>query len=402
MQDRPCGACPPESLCPIAPEIERQEHIENITRIMPGPEAQVLILGWMQKGAKTEKLDFIVLHRSDIRSTLIPLLQALSGPTMETSVSPIRENFLKSCIENRNPSTILCMSFAVRENCIPGVAPGTVGSERLSLFVLTETEFCEFQVDFNAWLDTGMDKDVPHFDMEQTPHPSKLSPDDDPLEMAAGNNDRQAHREWKKLYEYNQKFHKVAMAFLLSTDAQPSSSGASRSQQAVVAERQADRFVWASSCSEPENLPSKRRAARDATINSMLGSSSSAAPVSAAPCLGLANRKQNNNSSDENRAMVYAEMRRKILTHQERHREQMHSMKLIEFGGGNVSRVRIGFLKAKDDSDLCYYDLRFLDDHARELWRRTLALALIRSAAGGAWQRQWNEDSPTAVDNATK
>eukprot|EP00913_Durusdinium_trenchii_P035996 g33678.t1 len=60
---RPCGLCPPESFCPVGPDISKSYSFTDLTRIYSSSDSQLLILG--RKEVEAEKFDVFIFHQSD-------------------------------------------------------------------------------------------------------------------------------------------------------------------------------------------------------------------------------------------------------------------------------------------------------------------------------------------------
>ncbi|CAJ1412823.1 unnamed protein product, partial [Effrenium voratum] len=149
---RPCGLCPPESFCPIGPAISKSYSYSEFTRIYSSSDEQLLILGRLEKSMTdvNEKFDVIIFHQSDSQKEFKERLMTLSGldPSMRTKIQ--QEMLVNKTAKSKTASRIARTTWAFRE-----VDEG----ERLSLFVLTELNFFEFQVNFSLWIPNSVDQE---------------------------------------------------------------------------------------------------------------------------------------------------------------------------------------------------------------------------------------------------
>jgi len=141
-----CGLCPDHTYCSLSPTLEVDRPYSDLTRIIIGEDQQTLTLGWQTKSvagnATGETFDIFICHRNDIRAKLVETLASLSGPTPPQRLLPVKDNLLKLAIAKRTTPPVVCVAFAYR----------VLGKEeRMSLFVLTQLEFCEFRVEFDGW-----------------------------------------------------------------------------------------------------------------------------------------------------------------------------------------------------------------------------------------------------------
>jgi len=141
-----CGLCPPHAYCSLSPTLEVDRSYAELTRVILGEGQQMLILGWQARSVTGEVVgetfDLFICHRDDVRVKLVQTLCALSGPEAPQRLLPIRDNLINLAIAKRISPPVVCIAFANR----------VIGhEERLSLFVLTQLEFCEYRVEFDGW-----------------------------------------------------------------------------------------------------------------------------------------------------------------------------------------------------------------------------------------------------------
>eukprot|EP00930_Biecheleria_cincta_P033454 TRINITY_DN23185_c0_g1_i1.p1 TRINITY_DN23185_c0_g1~~TRINITY_DN23185_c0_g1_i1.p1 ORF type:complete len:2115 (+),score=396.23 TRINITY_DN23185_c0_g1_i1:132-6476(+) len=144
---RPCGHCPPESFCPVGPTIEAEHPYTELSRIVCTGDSQMLVLGWVERNTmgrvSGEKFDTIIFMKSSARKEFKDRLSQLSGSTSEMRILPESDVVVGKTVKGKTASRIVMKTWAFRI---------TEEGERLSHFVLTELNFFEFQVDFTKWI----------------------------------------------------------------------------------------------------------------------------------------------------------------------------------------------------------------------------------------------------------
>eukprot|EP00929_Paragymnodinium_shiwhaense_P086080 TRINITY_DN46576_c0_g1_i1.p1 TRINITY_DN46576_c0_g1~~TRINITY_DN46576_c0_g1_i1.p1 ORF type:complete len:2016 (-),score=547.01 TRINITY_DN46576_c0_g1_i1:14-6061(-) len=153
--NQPCGSCPPHGFCPIGPTCEQIREYKDLTRIVCGYDGQMFILGWIADPNApkiTEDLQYIVCHRSDVRRYFVNALSALSGVDYDSRVPVSLDDNIPSNLKLKTKTAAqpICCSYAIRHDKSLGV--GATGAQMISFFVLTETDFFEFEVDWKEWV----------------------------------------------------------------------------------------------------------------------------------------------------------------------------------------------------------------------------------------------------------
>lgn len=144
---RPCGHCPPESFCPVGPTIEAEHPYTELSRIVCTSDSQMLVLGWVDRNpmgrVSGEKFETIIFLRNSARREFKERLTQLSGPTSDMRLMPENDVVVGKTVKGKTASRIVMKTWAFRL---------TEEGERLSHFVLTELNFFEFRVDFEKWI----------------------------------------------------------------------------------------------------------------------------------------------------------------------------------------------------------------------------------------------------------
>jgi len=394
---KPCGICPQESFCPVAPEIEREMDLKDLTRIVVGADSQLFILAWKKYSRQNEicgeHYDYVICHRCDVRNALLDALSWLSGPSSESRVEPICDTLVADTVHRRMAARLLCVSFAMRVL--------TNGEERLSLFVLSEAELCEFEVRFEHWLVPH--EIINHFD--DAGDPGEVDIIDGDGHHLAGERRRRRPNEFSVRKERTEGELLLGSSVASHGQADLPQLTDGHSDRGHRQRHRPSRTLWDHVDHDEllQVLEDRDRAMRntDAWILDQDDAHHVAAlgPV----CLGFRLHGGHHPGSgggaagggggeardnDAVRARVMNERRKLIF--QLLAKEPVWRLKRIEFLGGDKPSLRIAFKKKGSETLSTMVDIRFFDDAARESWRRGLALALHKGSAVGQWQRDWD------------
>eukprot|EP00928_Gymnodinium_smaydae_P037014 TRINITY_DN25763_c0_g1_i2.p1 TRINITY_DN25763_c0_g1~~TRINITY_DN25763_c0_g1_i2.p1 ORF type:complete len:2017 (-),score=504.50 TRINITY_DN25763_c0_g1_i2:157-5598(-) len=337
-----CGHCPPESFCPIGPSIEDQYKYLKLTRVIVGPDRQTLILGWMRRGGNGEDFDVIVCHKSDERKAVADALCFNSGQGVEDRITPSQDTVIARAVQQATGSNgpPLAWHYAVSK-------PGTSDS-RLSLFVLTESDFFEFEVIFDNWL-------AP---FEETPHTGHDDVHSFGRDIAQG-------QLWLPVQLPSQVFDEKddpwnALAAQGDVDEPPPKALKALESKAGGAVPP-----------PPDPNSSDLKSSRDRAI--MLTAQEAAA---GAPEMSQEERQDAALKRSQERLL-------KLLD-----RASLENLSEVEFSSGDVPLLGLSFSASKGSAERQVH-IRFLDDVAREEWRMGIAFAISRSEEA-TWQRGWN------------
>lgn len=140
---------------PDRPTMKDSRRYCDMTRVVKGHLAQVLILGFAVRGRPTstlcEEFMIIICHRETDRNDLVSALIQLSQPeggTFADRVPLQQDKFLKHALLNHVTELIIRCSLLLR---------GVGGP--LRLFVLSEGNIYEFEVRFENWVPTPTEDD---------------------------------------------------------------------------------------------------------------------------------------------------------------------------------------------------------------------------------------------------
>lgn len=327
-----CGVCPPEKFCPHAPKLERSSSYGDICRLVKGYGSQALIIGWITPDGG-ESFEHIVCHRSRDRDILVEMVHTLSGKSQSKSAdlqdcaalcgdSLVRE-VIKEAVGVDDQ--IFALTYAIRQD-----------KDRLSLFVLTDKNIFEFQVNFDAY---GFNPDMPE----------SGDPDDEIGPQVAEDATELMLDEMTKGVDPSLREAKSRSG----GSEHESSSGRARRSQAVA---------------------SKLKAVRERRNHAMQkGDDARLDTVGKGPFgdLGL--------SLAEKRDALTKKMKSSYLVPLVA--QPVGAITMIGFMPGETPVLRL------DAGEPMV--ISFFDDLAREDWRRALACALNQADGGPAWARQY-------------
>lgn len=387
MLSKPCGVCPPESFCPVGPEIEKQYFYKDLTRIFCGPDPQMLVLGLLRRAVvpnragvdrNGEEFVKLVCHKSDQRQAVVETLSALSGNChIEACVEVVQDEVTRQAIgfHMRSTRTPMCMSYAMR--LLPsGIIGSMVGDgsviggnrRRLSLFMLAEEELFEFEVKLNYWA-------IPCIDF-----PVDLSEDDNGARLDFDNKDHASDDPVARFRQMRRtrRSYQTDMQELLSG---PGAAGFGFEQQATL-----DAAITQAEPSIPP-IPNKRLedvvTARDRAKLYTLQNSNSTA---------LAAQSENGTKTNHTSGLTIAMKENKTRFLKLLARQPLEDLTGVTFDHGETPIVRLRFKGEGNRSEQLSVDIQFFDDTARERWRRGLAFVLNRPEYGIQWNRRWAHD----------
>lgn len=331
-----CDVCTPGHACPLNANVLRERGYPELTRIVCGADSQLVVLGWLRRNnqgtEESEEFDTVICRRSDTRRRLVQRLRALSGPDAESRVTPTRDILINLAVQQRTSSRVLCMTFAVRES----------KGRRLSLFVLTEKEFCEFEVCFAHWIvppadilyDSG-DEDIQLIDDDHGGHGAQgRGGPEDPL---AAEQRRASPFEMLAMDETGKEMRGT---------------------------------VWEDgSMTRREQALSGRSNVRHTTHTLVYGSQVA---------------KQDKRPAHP--ASVVKGAQKLVL--QQLLKVPLPQLQQVDFESEEAPVIRLVFGGAGAADEVV--QINFFDDAVREKWRRALAFALHRQADTGQWRRGWD------------
>mmetsp|Transcript_25372 Transcript_25372/g.49684 ORF Transcript_25372/g.49684 Transcript_25372/m.49684 type:complete len:245 (+) Transcript_25372:2-736(+) len=236
----------------------------------------------------------------------------------------------------RTSSDIVCITYATNEET----------EDRLSLFVLSMSDFCEFEVCLDKWI-------VPPIMIPWSGDGSSLQPADFSAECSMISKLVERYNMQRDLYTESE-----------STNEQNKSTSCS-SHAADTPWEDKKKEQW-------QTIFEDRKNAKGKTFDALYGDQQSKDETE-----DLAHLL---NSPDLKNA------KREIL--QLRSRKPLSQLKQVEFESKDIPLLRLTFQKLHDPKT---FRVRFLDDTARERWRRGLALALHgQSDHAVHWNRGWD------------
>lgn len=295
-----------------------------------------MTIGSNETAIEGEEIDIIIVHRSDVRRQIIETLCALSGPDVEKRVEPQRDMLIKQTSEKRVDSPPVCMSFAYH-----------VETGEMVLFILAETNIYEVAITFENW--------IPPFETNAAPD---VSDDEGEARMDDGGADSNL------MADDDVKPNKTRLAGIkLQTRAQAWLSG------------QADKpgmqynSIWALETLDIDKIIADRQAAMEKTKTNAANTDKDGGddvPGGGKRVLASIMRKARNNIFKDWNTW------------------QMDQLEAIQFDAGEQPLLELSFKSDK-------VTIRFLDDVARERWRRGLAYILNKSDTAAQWQRKWDE-----------
>mmetsp|Transcript_60438 Transcript_60438/g.132856 ORF Transcript_60438/g.132856 Transcript_60438/m.132856 type:complete len:330 (-) Transcript_60438:100-1089(-) len=322
----------------------------------------MFIMGWVQKSklqgqVDGEIFDVVICHKLDSRKKLVRALTALSGPDSERRLRPLLDAILASALRRRTSGPLVCLSWAMRQVESKAVL-GDVGkvaqaaqSERLSLFVLTTAEFCEFEVCFDNWI-------VP---------PDRIYSTSDDEEGQLSGSDTEAAAPPPE---------RLAVRRELADAELPEEQRRGGPLHAWLGRRASQRAA-AGSHKGPWDTKTAAKVTR------LLADRKKAADLQYSRTYDEA-KVTNANPEDDFKDHLLREAQRTI--YKPLMKVPLHKLKQVEFDDSELPILRLIFSCAPKPDEAV--QIRFLDDLARERWRRGLAQALQKqSDTAVRWHR---------------
>lgn len=378
---RPCGLCPPESFCPIGPEIFKSYSYADLTRIYSS-DAQLLILGRTERRNRevtAEKFDMFIFHQVDAQREFKERLMVLSGLDPLMRIKLHQEMLVNRAAKSKTASRIARTTWGFRQS---------EEGERLSLFLLTELNFFEFQANFSLW--------IPNSVTEEKAYGSDN-------EYDGGESDEEA-QEFTKASDFSKAMAKAAK------DARTSKFSHERREQEEPilllrqSERQERRYQ------DPPNKWLLDGIATEKAVSDTLWKYLPEAEIQQIKkdrSQGLELTEQelfevpgaSREKEIKHMHQVMKDKRKAILT--QLFKCPIRNLKSVSFDPGPIPILHLTF--QPDHGREEQVDIRFLDDCARESWRRNLQLVLQKTFSGGSqWGRVYDDHREDAARHAVK
>jgi len=333
---KPCGMCGADTFCPISPSPERIIDFHDVTRIVVSTDQQMFILGTLERSLIStditgEQFDIVIAHKSDTRRRFLETLSILSGPNIYDRIDLSAGLLMYQSVKMRTSSEIVCITYATNEET----------DDRLSLFVLSMSDFCEFEVCLEHWI-------VPPIMIPWSGDGSSLQPADFGAECTMISTLVDRHKMQRELYTKSESANEKNKTHAADTPWEGKSRGDLR------------------------RVFSEREKAKSKTFDEKYGA------------------EQSKDDTHDIKKLMEAdklkEAKKEILKLLSR--KPLSQLKQVEFESKDVPLLRLTFQKLHDPKT---FRVRFLDDTARERWRRGLALALHgQSDHAVHWNRGWN------------
>jgi len=327
--------------------VHMEENYINITRIIRGADSQMLAIFYLKKTILptpniSEQFEVFICQKSNVRRGIQDAFVALGAPNVEKQLPVQRDMLIHQAIKKRTASPTVCMTYAMRK---------VDSSERLSLFILSETEVCEFEVAFDQWLAPFQAE--PDLDEED----DGLRVDDE-FEAGGDGLDSAAERKRATALERARKIYQTQEQKYLTDD-----NGQELTENTVWQD-----FDEAAVEAQYE----ARDDARSATMQKFVLEMAKAEGVDAS-------------SIDRNDLKKQAIRKAKTSVLKPRAHLPLSHLEQVDFDSGEVPFLRLTF----EGNPKELVEIRFMDDVARERWRCGLAFVLNRSDTAAQWKRDW-------------
>jgi len=338
--------CPPDRLNPITPTIERVLSLKDLTRVVCATDQQLVILGFLDCSPITgevvgEQFNAVVCHKSNTRRPLLESLSAMSAPRHRWRVEPTRDMVMDQAIDKRTSSSPVCVTYAINES----------NGDHLSLFVLTNMEFCEFELHLENW----------------------IAP---PMEIGFIDSDELAAQEGPG-HERLMVQHLLRLAELKME----SSSRPGLLAEAPGPGEKVSTFWEGLSAKEVQEAVRQRKKAVQMTQTQKYPAGADAEGEAGAGAAEQLERGQ--------RSEVMAQAQQTVI--KALSKVPLDQLRQVAFDSGELPTVSLSFMKFDGMQDEITR-IRFLDDVAREQWRRGLAVAIRgQSDHAVAWSRGWDK-----------
>lgn len=339
-----CGVCPEERFCPHEPKVEKEKHFKHITRIVKGYGNQVLTIVW-ETDDGDEEFENLICESAGDRDKLLDILHVMSSPGLtselhDRATMEYDHLFHEVVQQHVQADFIAALTFAYRVD----------QNNRLSLFVLSDVELFEFQVNWEHW---GLNPDATSFVQADGVGPRFENIEDLAMEElqklptfhgGPGNEEKKAQRLMRNM--------KTQYEVYINKEHEPGNKRQVEKRHKYLAELYERR-------QEVQARGAAQRISK-ADSGSMFGDS------------GL-NTKQK-------KELMLTTIRQGLL------------QPITQYA---LSALRLVAFHPTEEPKLTFHiggetiTIQFFDDPAREMWRRALACALNRTDAGAQWVRAW-------------
>lgn len=375
---RPCGLCPPESFCPIGPEIFRSYGHHELSRIYSASDAQLLVVGRLAKTklgeVKAEEFDIFVFHSVDAQRDFKERLMTLSGQSAPSRVKIQQEMLVDKAAKSKTASRIARTTWAYRE---------TDEGDRLSLFVLTELNFFELEANFGLWIPSSVEDEKGHVSEN---------------EYDGGESDEDVGESTKVQTSFSQEIASAARRARASKFALERRSLEEPLLLERASERLARRYKAPPTEWLLEGIVTGAQADDDTLwrhfsehdISQVAKDREKAQSLTEGKLFELPGASRDMERS--NTSKIMREKRKTILTQQ--FKCPVVNLREVSFDQGSSPVLRLVFKTEKSQQQ--EVAIRFLDDAARESWRRNLQFVLQKSASHGSqWGRGYEKAAGT-------
>eukprot|EP00919_Chromeraceae_sp_WS-2016_P021919 GHVR01052015.1.p1 GENE.GHVR01052015.1~~GHVR01052015.1.p1 ORF type:complete len:1359 (+),score=328.89 GHVR01052015.1:1236-5312(+) len=340
-----CSACPPEKFCPKAPVVEQRIEYGRLTRLVRGFAPQMFAFGYFKEsstGVVSEEVEVVICEKIDARDRILTIMHRRSGDAVEGRASLYTDGELMRIISKKmDGQKIIFSTCGVQSASSP---------RYLALFVLTEERIYELSVNMKYWF-------IPEFEAAE-----------EDIDLDEFNNwvDKR-HTETLRKYKRFVRVppvqrttrvdpqgitRSVYTSFLGPMSGKPGSTRElevrakqEKRQTAIesaVSRADAGLFEWFSSSFTTTTLVSSRQQLYQEKVR----------------------------IAQQNLIKTEAYQELKILKEIIFHSNIEPSVSLV-FGWGRN------------------FEILFLDDMSRDLFRRHVAYALLQGASGGKWTKKW-------------
>lgn len=349
-----CGVCPSENFCPHDPKVEKEYHYRQIARLVKGYGNQALTIVWEDDNGGEEFENVVCQNWAD-RDKMLETMHMLSSPgltsDLEDRASLEYDHLFQEVVQQHvQADFIAALTFAYRAD----------KGNRVSLFVLSDVELFEFQVNWENW---GLPGDA----LATFPYGDGIGPrfeniEDlamEELEKLPSFHGGPSNEERK--FKRQQRFYKTDYQEVITKESHPETNMRMSEEAKKRKISRRHRYL-----TELRDRRVETRSKGD--INR----------INAAGGGGLFG--ESNLNSREKKALMLENIRTGLLLPLAQH--ALSTLKLVAFHPTEVPKLTF-------DIGGEQVTIQFFDDPAREMWRRALACALNRSDAGAQWVRAW-------------
>jgi hypothetical protein len=346
-----CGVCPSENFCPHEPKIEKQFHFKQLSRLVKGYGNQAMTFVREDETTGGEFAENIICESYNDRDKLLEVVHILSSPgktsELEDRAQLEYDHLFQEVVKQHvQADFIAALTFAYRAD----------QGHRVSLFVLSDVELFEFQVNWENW---GLNPDAVGFPRIDGIGPRFENIEDlamEELEKLPSFQGGPSNEE-KKLQRLNRRMT-TQYADYMNKEIQIGTKKQSDARHHYLFE-----------------LREKRQEVRSKGENERIAIAGGGGLFGDS---GL-NSKQKKDKMLKN-------IRHGLLHPLTQH--ALSTLKLVAFHPTEEPKLTF-------DIGGEQVMIQFFDDPAREMWRRALACALNRSDAGAQWVRAWTNQNGT-------